>query len=169
MANKKKPALSAPQYPTGVAPASTEKPQAPPATQAAAAKVAGPPGAAAKPPQKKVAASKAALAAALEKARAIQAAPARPAKAGKPGKAEKVVKSGKAPKIKLKRDSFTMPESEYAQIATLKKRLLGCGSAARKSELLRAGLALLAGLKDADLVAVLARVEKVKTGRPAKE
>jgi len=43
------------------------------------------------------------------------------------------------------------------------KRLRGM-----QRELLRAGVALLDGLKDADLLAAMARVEKVKTGRPAK-
>ncbi|MBL8449248.1 MAG: hypothetical protein JNM32_04915 [Dechloromonas sp.] len=97
-------------------------------------------------------------------------------KAGRAAKTGKAVKAGptrqprveKPRKTKMVRDSFTMPEREYALIANLKKRLLGLKIEAKKSELLRAGVALLDGLKDADLLAAMARVEKVKTGRPAK-
>ena len=71
-------------------------------------------------------------------------------------------------KVKLMRDSFTMPENEYAQIAVLKKRLLAKGVAVKKSELLRCGFALLAALSDEDLVQAMAQVAKIKTGRPAK-
>ena len=38
----------------------------------------------------------------------------------------------------------------------------------KKSELLRAGIAVMAALKDAELKLVMARVERIKTGRPAK-
>ena len=81
-----------------------------------------------------------------------------------PAKVAKPVKL----KVKLVRDSFTMPEGEYVRIAGLKKRLLGLKIAAKKSELLRAGVALLVALKDAELLAAVGAIEKVKTGRPAK-
>jgi len=77
-------------------------------------------------------------------------------------------KPAKAKKVKLVRDSYAMPESEYAQIGTLKKRLATLGCAVKKSELLRGGIAVLAALNDAELQAVMARVERIKTGRPAK-
>ncbi|MBP6036726.1 MAG: hypothetical protein KA603_11375 [Azonexus sp.] len=114
---------------------------------------------------------------------AVRSAPGEGApKADKEAKARKAEKTGKAAKAepprqaraekprkaKMVRDSFTMPEGEYVRIAGLKKRLLGLKIAAKKSELLRAGIALLDGLKDAELLAAVARVEKVKTGRPAK-
>lgn len=74
----------------------------------------------------------------------------------------------KASKVKMERDSFTMPKEEYAQIATLKKRLEVVGQPAKKSELLRAGLKLLAAMDDAALKATLASVPVIKTGRPKK-
>ena len=78
-------------------------------------------------------------------------------------------KSAKPRKIKLIRDSYAMPEAEYAQIAQLKQRLLELGETVKKSELLRAGLAQLAALDDAALLAAMAGVERIKTGRPAKK
>jgi hypothetical protein len=87
------------------------------------------------------------------------------AEAAKDKKAEKPVRQNKP---KLVRDSFAMPETEYAQLGGLKKRLAGLGRESKKSELLRAGVALLAALNDAELTAVMGRVERIKTGRPAK-
>jgi len=83
-------------------------------------------------------------------------------------KGKKVVKPVKAKKIKLVRDSYAMPENEYAQIGELKKRLAAMSVDVKKSELLRAGIAVMAALKDAELKLVMARVERIKTGRPAK-
>ena len=80
-------------------------------------------------------------------------------------------KAGKPPKVKkakLIRDSFTMPDGEYALIATLKKRCLDAGVSAKKSEILRAAVANLAKLSDASVVAAVRRLEVIKTGRPAK-
>lgn len=85
-----------------------------------------------------------------------------------PAKGKKVVKPVKAKKIKLVRDSYAMPENEYAQIGELKKRLAAMSVDVKKSELLRAGIAVMAALKDAELKLVIARVERIKTGRPAK-
>lgn len=82
--------------------------------------------------------------------------------------AGKAKKPAKPKKPKLVRDSYAMPEVEYAQIAELKKRLAGVGVAVKKSELLRGGIAVLAALDDMALQAVLAGVERIKTGRPAK-
>ncbi len=67
---------------------------------------------------------------------------------------------------KVIRDSFTMPVADYELIGVLKKRCIGLGVAIRKSELLRAGLAVLDRLADASLAQVVAAVESVKTGRP---
>ncbi|MDE2442246.1 MAG: hypothetical protein KGP14_14605, partial [Betaproteobacteria bacterium] len=55
----------------------------------------------------------------------------KPAKQGKPVKTKK---------IKLIRDSYAMPEAEYAHIGALKKRLAALGSEVKKSELLRGGI-----------------------------
>ncbi|MGE5770811.1 MAG: hypothetical protein ACM3Z4_02010 [Hyphomicrobiales bacterium] len=82
-----------------------------------------------------------------------------------------VKNAGKPPKnikAKLIRDSFTMPEGEYALIANLKKRCLDAGVPAKKSEILRAAVANLAKLSDSSLVATVRRLEAIKTGRPAK-
>ena len=74
----------------------------------------------------------------------------------------------KAKKAKLIRDSFTMPDGEYALIAGIKKRCLDAGVSAKKSEILRAAVANLAKLSDSSIVSALSRLEVIKTGRPAK-
>lgn len=81
------------------------------------------------------------------------AAPARPAK---------------PPKAKLVRDSFTMPQSDFALIAALKDRALGFKRPTKKSELLRAGLQALAGLNDGALQTALNALAPLKPGRPKK-
>ena len=81
---------------------------------------------------------------------------------------QEATKAAKAKKVKLERDSYAMPDNEYAQIGVLKKRLSGLGSDVKKSELLRGGIAVLAALSDAELKAAMGRVERIKTGRPAK-
>ena len=77
-------------------------------------------------------------------------------------------KPAKAKKAKLVRDSFTMPELEYAQITALKKRCLEAGISVKKSEILRAAVANLSKLSDASLLAAVRRLDVIKTGRPAK-
>ena len=70
---------------------------------------------------------------------------------------------------KLVRDSFTMPADDFALVGVLKGRALRVQRPAKKSELLRAGVALLAALNDEELMAVIGRVERIKTGRPSKK
>jgi hypothetical protein len=100
--------------------------------------------------------------------------PAAPAALKRPVDAAKPLAEGKAagkspkPRPQLVRDSFTMPEADFAVIAALKSRALGARRAAKKSELLRAGLRSLAALDVKALVAALDRLEPVKTGRPKK-
>jgi hypothetical protein len=77
-------------------------------------------------------------------------------------------KPPKPKKARLVRDSFTMPELEYAAIAAIKKRCLASGIAAKKSEVLRAAISGLAKLGDEELAAAIQRLDKIKTGRPAK-
>lgn len=108
--------------------------------------------------------NKKALAAALAAARAVKIPPA----PERPLVAKAPAKPAKAKPPKLVRDSFTMPENEYAQIAALKKRMAGLGGDVKKSELLRAGLGLLVALQNKELAAVMAKVERIKTGRPKK-
>jgi hypothetical protein len=73
-----------------------------------------------------------------------------------------------AKKPKLVRDSFTMPKDEYQAIETLKQRTTGLLRTAKKSELLRAGIMALSDMDDKNLVAILAKVPALKTGRPMK-
>ena len=75
-------------------------------------------------------------------------------------------KKVKLEKVKMERDSFTMPKDEYAQLALLKSRLTSMGQPAKKSELLRAGVKLLAAMSDSMLKTTLAKVPVIKTGRP---
>jgi hypothetical protein len=91
-----------------------------------------------------------------------------PSKLGAKPKAAKTEKPGKAKKVKLVRDSFTMPEPEYQTISVLKKRCLTSGIAAKKIEILRAAVASLSELSDAALLAAVRRLKVIKTGRPAK-
>lgn len=98
---------------------------------------------------------------------APRATKAKAAAAAKPAAAP--AKEVKAKKPKLVRDSFTIPKDEYSAIEALKLRAGKKGYAAKKSELLRAGLKLLAGLSDADLLQALKAVPSLKTGRPKAE
>jgi hypothetical protein len=84
-------------------------------------------------------------------------------KAAKPSNG---AEGGKRTKAKLVRDSFTIPDAEYAAIDELKRRAAKLEHPAKKSELLRAGLKALSAMKDADLLSALGAVPPVKTGRP---
>jgi hypothetical protein len=77
-------------------------------------------------------------------------------------------KQKRVKKEKVIRDSFTMPESDYARLATLKQKCASAGVAIKKSELLRAGLIMLESASDKNLLAAVKSVETIKTGRPAK-
>jgi hypothetical protein len=72
----------------------------------------------------------------------------------------------KPKKIKMVRDSFTMPEPEYKVLGEVKRACLKAGYAVKKSELLRVGVALLNTLKATELKAALAALTPVKAGRP---
>lgn len=104
---------------------------------------------------------------------AVAAAPM-PAKSVKP---DAKVKTAAAPepapmpkpaKMRLVRDSFTMPESDHALIGALKKRLLTQQRPTKKSELLRAGLKALAAMTDVQLKTSVESLAPIKTGRPKK-
>lgn len=83
--------------------------------------------------------------------------------------ADKPIAKEKTPKLKMERDSFTMPKAEYAQIQVLKERLTKLGHHVKKSELLRAGIMQLAAMTDAALKAAMSKVPTIKTGRPKKK
>lgn len=72
-------------------------------------------------------------------------------------------------KIKMIRDSFSFPAHEHALLRDMKERALKLGKEFKKSEILRAGIVHLANMADRSLVAALAKVERVKTGRPGKK
>lgn len=99
---------------------------------------------------------------------AASARPAEPVKPAKPEKPEKPEKPAK-PRKALVRDSFTMPEADFALIAALKERAVGAGRPAKKSELLRAGLRALAALEAKKLRSALEGLEPIKVGRPRQD
>lgn len=74
--------------------------------------------------------------------------------------------STKPVKNKPVRDSFTMPRLEYAHIASIKQRAAQLGRPTKKSEVLRAAVALLNNLSDKDLQVALQALPSIKTGRP---
>lgn len=74
----------------------------------------------------------------------------------------------KAKKIKLVRDSFTIPKPEYLILDNLKLRAADLKHPVKKSELLRAGIKALAAMTDAQLLFALKAVPMLKTGRPSK-
>ena len=73
------------------------------------------------------------------------------------------------PKKRVIRDSFTLPESDYELIKTLKSRYLSLAINVNKSEVIRAGLHALNQMSDPELVSVIESLIRVKTGRPGKK
>ena len=79
---------------------------------------------------------------------------------------EPSAKSARTNKLKLVRDSFTMPKDEYQAIDALKGRALGLEKHVRKSELLRAGIRALSAMNDRAFLKAISAVPTLKTGRP---
>ncbi len=77
-------------------------------------------------------------------------------------------KPGKEKKIKMVRDSFTMPKPEFAVLDVLKLRAAKLAMPIKKTELIRAGIKALAAMPDPAFLAALRVVPNLKTGRPAK-
>jgi hypothetical protein len=75
---------------------------------------------------------------------------------------EMPAKKDKPKKVKKVRDSFSMPEADYANLAVLKQKCIDAGVPVKKSDLLRAGLLSLNKLSNASLVAV---VKKLQAGK----
>lgn len=163
-ASKKAAATTKPAAKTAAKPAvkrAAAKPAAA-ASRAAAPKAAAKPVAATKAAAKPTAAKPAA-------AKPVAKTAAKPAvKRAAAAKPAKVEKAAKPHKEKLVRDSFTMPESEYAVLGQVKKACLKNGIEVKKSELLRIGVALISRLDMATLKQVLASLPQLKTGRPKK-
>lgn len=78
-------------------------------------------------------------------------------------------KADKPKKPKLVRDSFTMPEDEYALLAKIKKSCVAAGFEIKKSELLRIGVSLLAGLDPKKLQSAQQSLPALRAGRPKKQ
>jgi hypothetical protein len=74
----------------------------------------------------------------------------------------------KVKKPKMVRDSFSIPKAEYAVLDGLKLRAAKLSQPVKKTELLRAGIKVLAALSDTVFLAALKGVPSLKTGRPAK-
>src|SRR5471030_389677 len=143
---------------------SVAKPAAAPKVTAGKAKPA-----AAKPVAEKAASKPAAAKAAAAKPAAKVAAPVTKAAAKTAAKpAEKTAETKNKDSDKLVRDSFTMPEQEYAVLGQVKKACLKAGFEIKKSELLRIGVALISQIDLATLQNVLAALPQLKTGRPKK-
>jgi hypothetical protein len=94
----------------------------------------------------------------------------KPAKVLKPAKAQKAQKTDRTdrPKLRLVRDSFTMPQTDHDLIGILKTRALAFAHPAKKSELLRGGLHALAALDDAGFRRCIEALVPLKPGRPKK-
>jgi hypothetical protein len=74
----------------------------------------------------------------------------------------------KAKKLKLVRDSFTIPKQEYLILDNLKLRAAELKQPVKKGELLRAGIKALDAMTDKSLLAALIAVPVLKSGRPSK-
>ena len=83
--------------------------------------------------------------------------------------AEKKKDKPRVKKQKLVRDSFTMPEVEYAALGEMKKACLRDGVEVKKSELLRVAVSLLRKMDVPQLQQALAELTPVKAGRPSKQ
>lgn len=101
--------------------------------------------------------------------------PARRTPSAKPATATPVIPvraaapaAEKPRKIKVVRDSFRIPESEYEVLQALKQRAAQAGRPAKKSEVLRAGVKALAAMGDAAFVTALAAIPATKAARAAK-
>ena len=77
-------------------------------------------------------------------------------------------KPAKDKKIKMVRDSISIPKAEYQALDDMKLRAGKLAAHVKKTELIRAGIKLLAAAPDAAFLAALRAVPSLKTGRPAK-
>jgi hypothetical protein len=139
------------------------------AAKPAAKKAAAVKKAASKTVPKKVAPAKTSRVKAASPAKVAQQAARALAAPAKGARAKAASAAVPAARPHLVRDSFTMPEQEYAVLGTVKQACLKAGFEVKKSELLRIGVALLGQLDMASLRAVLDGLPQLKTGRPPAE
>lgn len=99
----------------------------------------------------------------------------KPAKASKTAKADKsketvevITISEKPKRDKVVRDSFSMPKSEQALLKTLRTELAKTGRIVSKSEILRAGLALLFKQKPEEVGGLVDQLDVVPKGKSKK-
>jgi hypothetical protein len=137
-----------------------------------------------KAPAKKAVAKKAVAKKALaKKAEAkkplVEKATAKKAPAKKPAAKKPAAKKPKAQaveaatpqkpkKVKLVRDSFTMPGHEYQVLQDIKKAALKAGVELKKSDLLRIGVSMLKNFSVTQLDKARATLTKLRAGRPKK-
>ncbi|HRP95060.1 MAG TPA: hypothetical protein PL143_02315 [Rhodocyclaceae bacterium] len=98
----------------------------------------------------------------------MQAAPASPKKKG----AAKAATTENAKKEKpemVVRDSFSMPPREHRRLKALREELGKTGRLASKSEVLRAGLALLSQRDTTEIVTLLDALPRVVKGKRSKK
>ncbi len=127
-----------------------------------------------KAPAKKAAAKKAVAKKAVAKKAPAKKAPAKKATAKKPAakkskvEAVEVAPAQKIKKVKLVRDSFTMPGHEYQVLQDIKKAALKAGVELKKSDLLRIGVSMLKNFSVTQLDKARATLTKLRAGRPKK-
>jgi hypothetical protein len=85
-----------------------------------------------------------------------------------PAKSTKANKAAKRVKTKLIRDSFAIPEKEYAALVVVKKTCLKVGLEIKKTELIRIGIALVNNLSTAKIKTAQAKLTQISAGRPKK-
>ena len=118
---------------------------------------------------KKVAAKKvAAKKATAKKATAKKATAKKVAPSSKQPVSSTTAPATKTKKVKLVRDSFTMPANEYQILQDTKKASLKAGFEIKKSDLLRIGVGLLKTLSVTQLAAARAALTTLHAGRPKK-
>ena len=80
----------------------------------------------------------------------------------------KSTKATKTVKTKLVRDSFAIPEKEYAALVAVKKACLKAGLEIKKTELIRIGISLVNTLTTAKIKTAQAKLTQISAGRPKK-
>jgi len=144
------------------------------AKKAAAEKAPAKKAAAKKAPAKKAVAKKAPAKKAAAKKASAKKAPAKKAAAKKSAtkkpkvEAVEVAPTQKPKKVKLVRDSFTMPGHEYQVLQDIKKAALKAGVELKKSDLLRIGVSMLKNFSVTQLDKARATLTKLRAGRPKK-
>jgi hypothetical protein len=69
-------------------------------------------------------------------------------------------------KVKLVRDSFTLPESDHALLKACKKMALASGRETKKSEVIRAAIRAFSALSASQQLTAYAALPQIAVGRP---